>query len=299
MATPSRIADFYAGKSVFITGATGLIGKVLLERLLQTCPEICKIYVLVRNKHGVNERRRVEKLVKCQAFDHIRRTSPETLNKIEAIPGDLTAPELGISPNDQETLMKNVSIVFHSAATVRFDEPLKSSVQMNVVGTLSVINLCKRLRDLKAIVHISTAYCNCEHSFIEERIYPTSHDYEDIVQSSRWMTADEMDAIFPQLKGAKPNTYAYTKSLAEQMIGRVGAGLPIAILRPTVVGNSCKEPFPGWVDSANGGGGLLTALANGAWRFSRTSKTSLADLVPVDYCANAMIVLGWRSGTTW
>jgi fatty acyl-CoA reductase len=39
--------------------------------------------------------------------------------------GDLLMPNLGLSNEDRQAIVNNVSIVFHSAATVRFDEPLK------------------------------------------------------------------------------------------------------------------------------------------------------------------------------
>lgn len=43
-----RIPQFYAGRSVFITGATGFMGKVLLEKLLRSCPDIENVYLLIR-----------------------------------------------------------------------------------------------------------------------------------------------------------------------------------------------------------------------------------------------------------
>ena len=42
-----------------------------------------------------------------------------------AIPGDMMDPNLGICPEDEAILIENVNVVFHSAATVRFDEPPK------------------------------------------------------------------------------------------------------------------------------------------------------------------------------
>ena len=50
---------------------------------------------------------------------------PDFKSKLIGIQGDLTEPDLGISDEDKKTLSKHVNIVFHSAATVRFDEPLK------------------------------------------------------------------------------------------------------------------------------------------------------------------------------
>jgi hypothetical protein len=54
----TQIQEFYKGQSVLITGATGFCGKMLLETLLRSCPNIGKIYLLMRPKKGqdVNER---------------------------------------------------------------------------------------------------------------------------------------------------------------------------------------------------------------------------------------------------
>ena len=44
------IREFFAGRAVFITGGTGFLGAVLLEKLLRACPEITTVYLLVRPK---------------------------------------------------------------------------------------------------------------------------------------------------------------------------------------------------------------------------------------------------------
>ena len=49
---PSNIAEFYRDRSIFITGATGFMGKVLVEKLLRSCPDIKTIYLLMRPKKG-------------------------------------------------------------------------------------------------------------------------------------------------------------------------------------------------------------------------------------------------------
>ena len=60
-----------------------------------------------------------------QIFEKIRDESPKSLNKLVAIQGDITIPGLGICEADLNQMTSDVSIVFHSAATVKFDEPLK------------------------------------------------------------------------------------------------------------------------------------------------------------------------------
>jgi len=48
----SEIQSYYKDKTIFITGASGFMGKVLLEKLLYCCSEIDKIYILIRDKKG-------------------------------------------------------------------------------------------------------------------------------------------------------------------------------------------------------------------------------------------------------
>ena len=61
----SEIVDFYRNKSVFITGATGFLGKVLIEKLLRTCHDLNKIYVLVRSKKGHSAAQRLNEMLNC------------------------------------------------------------------------------------------------------------------------------------------------------------------------------------------------------------------------------------------
>ncbi len=58
-------------------------------------------------------------------FHTVGKAHPDFKSKLIGVIGDLTEPDLGISDDDRNKLIKNVNIVFHSAATVRFDEPLK------------------------------------------------------------------------------------------------------------------------------------------------------------------------------
>ena len=59
------IPEYFSGKNVFVTGATGFIGKVLLEKLVRSCPNVGNIYMLMRPKRSQDVEKRVEELVKC------------------------------------------------------------------------------------------------------------------------------------------------------------------------------------------------------------------------------------------
>lgn len=62
---------------------------------------------------------------KKKLYDQVKKLYPDFTKKLVPIQGDLSEPDLGISVEERKILIKNVNIVFHSAATVRFDEPLK------------------------------------------------------------------------------------------------------------------------------------------------------------------------------
>jgi hypothetical protein len=71
---PNRVADMMAGRIVFITGGTGFMGKVLLEKILRTCSNVDTIYLLIRNKKGKEPRQRVEEIFASPVSDHILST---------------------------------------------------------------------------------------------------------------------------------------------------------------------------------------------------------------------------------
>lgn len=56
----SPIQKFYNGRTIFVTGSSGLMGKVLVEKLLFSCPNVEKIYMLIRPKRGKNASQRIE-----------------------------------------------------------------------------------------------------------------------------------------------------------------------------------------------------------------------------------------------
>ncbi len=74
---------------------------------------------------------------------------PQQLGKVRAIGGDLAGVGLGISAEERVRLASEVGVVFHVGATVKFDDPLKTAVEVNLGGTASVLELCKEMQKLE------------------------------------------------------------------------------------------------------------------------------------------------------
>lgn len=62
----SKIVEFYEGRSVFITGATGFMGKVLVEKLLRCCPGVSNLYLLMRPSKGKDVSCRLQEFIDNQ-----------------------------------------------------------------------------------------------------------------------------------------------------------------------------------------------------------------------------------------
>ncbi|XP_044260931.1 fatty acyl-CoA reductase 1-like [Tribolium madens] len=299
MSNKSAVAEFYKNRHILITGATGFMGKVLIEKLLRSCPKLSTIYLLVRPKKGKKPNERLEDIVNCPVFDKLRdQPDGETLlNKIYCIAGDITQPNLNLSNDDEKTLKDNVELVFHMAANVRFDQPLKSAVLLNTGGTKNLLDLACAFKQLKIFIHVSTSYCHCNEVKLEEKLYKAPHDPRKILDLVTWMDDETLKTLTPKLLKKSPNTYAYTKCLTEQLVSEYASKLPLVITRPSIVTAAWREPIPGWVDNLNGPTGLLVGAGKGVIRSMHCDPSLEANMVPVDSAINSLLLIGWKEGT--
>jgi fatty acyl-CoA reductase len=116
------------------------MGKVLVEKLLRDCEDIKKIYLLIRPKRGLTTVERLQAFKEHQAFERLRNSKPESLDKLKIVDGDISSEGLGISEQDWKELTDNVNVIFHSAATVKFGisfinfPPQKLSLKLNNIS---------------------------------------------------------------------------------------------------------------------------------------------------------------------
>nr|CAH7738803.1 unnamed protein product [Callosobruchus chinensis] len=91
------IQEFYKDCHILITGGSGFLGKLLIEKLLRSCHDLSKIYLIVRSKKGKDMPTR------------LKRQYPKFKQKIIGIAGDCALPNLGLASEDRKVLQDNVS----------------------------------------------------------------------------------------------------------------------------------------------------------------------------------------------
>lgn len=122
---------------------------------------------------------------------------------------------------------------------------------------------------MKAFVQISTSYVNAylQPQHVDEKIY--SHPLgnpEDIFKKIQAMSDDEIKAYERDcVLKTYPNTYTFTKSLAEHLFqSRYSAlQLPLVIVRPSVIGATVSEPVPSWIEGIGAFTGIFVATGLG------------------------------------
>src|SRR5438270_5552652 len=115
----------------FVTGATGFIGRHLVEQLLKRDGDV---YVLVREGS-------LDKL-----SDLIERWGPEAKDRVKPIAGDLAEPNLGVS-DEQVGQLKDAGVdhFFHLAAIYDMTASDETNEQLNVAGTRNAVQLANAL----------------------------------------------------------------------------------------------------------------------------------------------------------
>jgi len=87
-----------------------------------------------------------------------------------------------------------------------------------------------------------------------------------------------------------PNTYTFTKSLAESLIATRGADLPVAVVRPSIVETSTAQPFRGWNEGINTSAPLSYLLGT-YFRQLPTNERKCLDVVPVDLVCRGITLI--------
>ena len=126
---------------VFMTGATGFLGMEVLARLLERGDREVVALVRAPDRAAADER-----------LDGVLRTlwrDPERYRHlVRAVPGDLTAPGLGMRHADRTAAAEDAGAILHCAASISFDLPLEEARAINVEGTREMVGFARECKAL-------------------------------------------------------------------------------------------------------------------------------------------------------
>src|SRR3954452_2759101 len=136
----AMIREALAGKRIAVTGSTGFLGTALVERLLRSVPD-CELVLLIRKgRMRTVEQRAAREIFKNDCFDRLRSElggkaafDEMVARRVQLMAGGVSRDGLGLDDAGLE-LLGSCDIMIHSAATVSFDSPLDSAVEVNLLG---------------------------------------------------------------------------------------------------------------------------------------------------------------------
>lgn len=313
-----NLDDYYTGRSLLLTGATGLLGRGLLELLLRKLDGVERVYLLIRpgtaedGRPLTPDRRFREEILSSSAFRRLRRLHRARFDafvaeRVEVVAGDLAEERLGMDTEAWERLRRDTDVVIHCGAMTVFDAPLDAALETNALGPLRVLELARGAAKPPFVAHVSTCYVNpLEGPAFESPLDPTeargsaeageAYDADEEVRRLRRRVAEIQDRDRLVEEGMEQarrrgwhDTYTYTKALGEQLFTRHRGEVPGLVLRPAIIESALRSPEPGWVEGFRMMDPLIVAYARGQLFDFPGNPESLLDIVPVDTVGHALL----------
>lgn len=248
---------------IFLTGATGFVGREVLGRLLVASPNEI-IHVLVRSTKHLSAEQRVWAILKDTFGEADAR---RYRSRVRVFEGDLSLDGFGAGDGDLADLARGVNRIFHCAASTDLGQSLRDARAANVGGTERILNFARRCSaeqgERCSLLHVSTAY--------------VAGDTDQVVSSEDLRT------------GAKfRNGYEQSKAEAEQLVRSAREEIATCIVRPSMIVG----------DSGTGATSAFNVIyiparyiASGLFKVLPARPNTPCDLVPVDYVADAIVAL--------
>ena len=246
--------------AIFLTGSTGYIGAHVASNLLADHSD--SLNVLVRARDPQEARARLWHALQLHMdFPRFERLLGE---RIRIFQGDITNPHFGLSQEDYAALVRSTDSVIHCAASLNRKSE-KSCLNVNLRGTLEVIQLARRARDehgLRRFSHVST-------------VAVAGHRANEVVEEDNAIDWSRSDY----------DPYARTKKFCEHMVRELLPDVPRTIFRPSIVLGDSRKAETNQFDMVRA---FVFLAGLPALPFRPSDRI---DIVPVDYVANAIATL--------
>jgi len=246
--------------SIFLTGSTGYIGAHIASNLLAGYSDPLNLLVRARDAQEARSRlwHSLQLHLEPGPFE-------ESLHsRIRIFLGDLTEARFGLSEGEYDSLVRTTDSVIHCAASLNRKSE-KSCLNVNLRGTLEVIQLAMRARDshgLRRFSHVSTV------AVAGERTNETVREDTAI----DWSRSDY-------------DPYARTKKFCEHMIGQLLWDVPRTIFRPSIVLGDSRRAETNQFDMVRA---FVFLAGLPALPFRPDDRI---DIVPVDFVADSVATL--------
>ncbi|KAJ0700488.1 putative alcohol-forming fatty acyl-CoA reductase [Helianthus annuus] len=317
----NNIVQFLEDRTILVTGGTGFLAKVMVEKILRVQPNVRKLYLLIRACDLEEAIKRFQMEVAGNDLFRILRekhgANIDTFlsEKVTPVAGDITIENLGLRDyNLIKEMQREVDVVVNAAASTKFYERYDLALNINTFGAKHVSNFVLKCINMKVFLHISTAYVSSEnHGLILEKQFKSGDSIngktkvdinkekelmeENLKQLTTIKATNKEIASFMKDLGIQrakhhgwPNTYVFTKAMGEMLLGELRKDVPLVILRPSIVSSTYKEPFPGWIENLRTIDTVFAGYIKGTATCLRGDPDCIMDIVPVDMVVNAMIV---------
>nr|ART33386.1 male sterility protein 2 [Lycium barbarum] len=323
------ITKFLRGKAFLITGATGFLGKVLIEKILRTAPDVNKIFILIKAKNKqVAMQRLKNEILNADIFNRLKQVHGKSyqtfmLSKLLPVVGNVCESNLGIDEDTANMMAKEVDVIVNSAANTIFDERYEIALDINTGGPSRLMNFAKQCHNHKLFLQVSTAYVNGQRqgrimekpfcigdSIAREKVdhnsFPSLNVEDEIKLVLDSKQALEDNSVAQKMKeiGLQrankfgwQDTYVFTKAMGEMMIDRMRGDIPVVIIRPSVIESTYKEPFPGWMEGSRMMDPIILYYGKGQLTGFLVDPNGVLDVVPADMVVNATLAAMAKHGT--
>lgn len=318
----SKVTAALGGKRVLITGTSGFLGKVVVEKLIRAVPDIGGIYLLIRgNKRHPEARERFLNEIACSSvFEQLRTENSDAFDdfleeRVFCITGEVTEARFGLSQEAFASLADQVDVVINSAASVNFREELDKALAINTKSLNSIVDFAATAGDIP-VIQVSTCYVNGMNSGMAEEAVvepagaaiPRSEQGYYEIDELIHLLEDKISDVRSRYSGKTlekklvdlgiqeanrygwSDTYTFTKWLGEQLLLKSLAGKSLTILRPSIIESALQEPAPGWIEGVKVADAIILAYARGKVTVFPGKRSGIIDVIPVDLVANSIIM---------
>ncbi|KAF8175940.1 male sterility protein-domain-containing protein [Mycena galopus ATCC 62051] len=220
--------------------------------------------------------------------------------RVQLVVGDVVQKNFGLNSDVLAEMVDNVTLIIHAAGNIGLNVPLKETVRDNCLPTLRLAQVASTFRNLSTFVYISTAAVNgfLPDGVVEEKIYHVGDSDAERQLSDILATGSTPGvAIFPW-------AYSFAKHLTERLLISRNTGMPLLIVRPTLIGPAISQPHPyyscpGSCPASSYIQDYLTDPDSGVFHVSPKHKSgsNILDEIPVDLVSN-LILLHITRGST-